>query len=306
MLFRSPKRERVIGRRASYHGATLGALAVTGNARRREPYLPLLGGFAEHIAPCFCHHCELNLRFPECELACAEELGRAIERLGPQTVAAFIAEPVVGASSGAVPVPGYFRRIREICDRYGVLLIADEIMTGCGRTGTYFAMEQEGVAADLVLLGKGLTSGYAPLGAVLASREFCDGIARSSGPLQHGFTYQSHPPSLAAGLAVQRYMDKHGLVEQACLRGRYLAQGLETLRKYSAVSDVRGRGLLQSVELNPAGQPDLVASLTARLRQRGVLIYRMPAHFLLAPPFIISEPEIDFLVSEIALALEAS
>lgn len=297
-----PQRYRVIGRRVSYHGATLGALAVSGNARRREPYLPILGGFAEHIAPCFCHHCELSLTFPDCRLACADELEQAIERFGPDSVAAFICEPVVGASSGAVPVTGYLRRIREICDRYGVLFIADEILCGCGRTGTYFALEQVGVNADLVLMGKGLTSGYAPLGAVLASQRVWQPIAAAGAPLHHGFTYQAHPPSLAAGLAVQRYMEKHCLVEQARRRGEYLAGRLEALRKLPAVSDVRGRGLLQTVEVKPPATAEAVA---ARLRERGVMVYPMPGHCLVTPPYIISENQIDFVVSEIAAALEA-
>jgi adenosylmethionine-8-amino-7-oxononanoate aminotransferase len=296
-----PERWRVIGRRVSYHGATLGALAVSGNARRREPYLPLLGEFAEHIAPCFCHHCELHLTFPECRLACADELEQAIERFGPESVAAFICEPVVGASSGAVPAAGYLRRVREICDRYGVLFIADEILCGCGRTGTYFALEQEGVTADLVLLGKGLTSGYAPLGAVLASERVWQPIAAAGAPLHHGFTYQAHPPTLAAGLAVQRYLEKHCLVDQARRRGEYLAGRLEAQRALSTVSDVRGRGLLHAVEVKP---PVTAEAVAARLRERGVMVYPMPGHFLVTPPFIITEEQIDCVVSEIAAALE--
>jgi adenosylmethionine-8-amino-7-oxononanoate aminotransferase len=307
-------RWRVISRGISYHGATLGALAVSGNEIRRAAYAPMLAP-QPLIAPCFCYRCPLGLKFPECNVACADELERAIEAAGPETVAAFICEPVVGASSGAVPPEGYLRRIREICDRFGILFIADEILCGSGRTGKYCAVEHWGVAPDMLLLGKGLAGGYAPLGAVLISEKVWRAIEMGAGQLDHGFTYQAHPPALAAGLAVQRYLEQHALVAQAAARGRYLAQRLESLRDIASVGDVRGLGLLHTVEFvagreskEPFPQETkMSARVFEALASRGVLVYPMRGtapggrgdHIMIAPPFTISEAEIDFLAAKL-------
>ena len=194
-----PQRYKIISRWGSYHGTTLGALSASGNKVRRQAFAPLLPTAMEHISACFCYRCPLGLEFPSCALACAEELEETILKAGKETVAAFICEPVVGASSGAVPPEGYLRRIREICDAHGILMIADEVMSGAGRTGKYFAVEHWSVVPDMILAAKGLASGYAPLGAVLAGEKIWRAIEAASGTLDHGFTYQAHPPSLAAG-----------------------------------------------------------------------------------------------------------
>lgn len=313
-----PQRYKIISRWQSYHGATLGALSLSGNQRRRKPYeaiLPEMG----HICACFCYRCPLKLEFPACELACARELEEAIQQAGPETVAGFIFEPVVGASAGAVPPEGYLRLVREICDRYGILLIADEVMTGAGRTGRYFAVEHWGVAPDIILAAKGLSSGYAPLGAVLAGENVWRAIERGTSTLEHGFTYQCHPPAMAAGLAVQRYIEKHNLVERSRERGEYFARRLERLRALECVGDVRGKGLLQTVEFVAdkktrvpfPPETNFAPRLFEALRERGVLVYPMRGtvdgaagdHVLLAPPFVISEAELDFVVEQLAAAL---
>ena len=242
-----PDRYKILSRRQSYHGATAGALAVSGPSPRRAPYVPLLPE-GHHIAPCFCYRCPFEQRYPTCKLACARELDETVRRVGASSVAAFILEPVVGATTGAPPADGYLREIREICDRHGILLIADEVLTGGGRTGRYFAFEHWGIAPDLVLLGKGLSSGYAPMGAVMVAERVWEMMQQAGIALKHGFTYQGHPPSAAAALAVDHYLERHDLIRRADERGEYLARRLETLRAHPHVGDIRGKGLHQSVE----------------------------------------------------------
>jgi adenosylmethionine-8-amino-7-oxononanoate aminotransferase len=314
-----PQRHKIISRWISYHGSTLGALSASGNRLRRQAFGPLLPAAMEHISECFCYRCPLGLEYPACQLACADELEQAILKSEKRSVAAFICEPVVGASSGAVPPEGYLKRIREICDAHGILLIADEVMTGAGRTGKYFAVEHWDVVPDMILLAKGLSSGYAPLGAVLVGEKIWRAIESGPGSLDHGFTYQGHPPSLAAGLAVQRYLEKHNLVEQSRRRGEYLAQKLNRLRGLPCVGDVRGKGLLQTVEFvadkstkTPfAKEFNFNSRVFENMQARGVLVYPMRGtvqaagdHVLIAPPFVIEEAQIDFLVEQMAGALE--
>src|SRR6202051_1769836 len=206
-----PSRYRVVSRRQSYHGSTLGAMTVSGNVARRTPYQPLLAEWG-HVAPCFCYHCPFDIKFPECGLACAEDLNSFLERNDAESVAAFIFEPVVGATLGAVvPPPGYVARIAEICHRHGIALIADEIMSGMGRTGKPFALQHWDVEPDIILVGKGIASGYAPLGAVILAPRVADAFAQGTGAFQHGFTYQAHPVSTAAGNAVLDYNETHAL-----------------------------------------------------------------------------------------------
>lgn len=313
-----PQRYKILARWQGYHGTTLGALALSGNRRRRKPYEPMLPEMG-HISACFCYRCPLGLTFPSCELACARELEDAIRAAGPETVAAFICEPVVGATTGAPPPDGYLQLIREICTRHGILLIADEVMTGAGRTGRYFAVEHWGVVPDIILLAKGLSSGYAPLGAVLVGEKVWRAIQSGTGTLEHGFTYQCHPPSMAAGLAVQRYIEKHNLIEQSRKRGEYFVQRLERLRALPCVGDVRGKGLLQTVEFVADKQtrapfpPEMNFSprLYDALCARGVLTYPMRGtvdgaagdHVMLAPPFVIEEAQLDFIVEQMEAAL---
>ncbi len=319
-----PQRRRVIARWQSYHGNTLGALAAGGHRRRRAPFAPLLVDVS-HISPCFAYRFR---RDGESEAGygrrVADELEAEILRLGPETVAAFIAETVVGATAGAVPpVPGYFRRIREICDRYGVLLILDEVMCGMGRTGTRHACEQEGVVPDLLVMAKGLGGGYQPIGAVLVSERIYDAFVRGSGAFQHGHTYMGHPIACAAALAVQRTIDAENLLERVRVMGRWLAEALRArFDAHPHVGDIRGRGLLQAIELvrdRASGEPfDPGLALHARVKReamaRGLLVYPMGGtidgergdHVLLAPPFIVEEPHLAMLVERLGEALDAA
>ncbi len=310
-----PSRTRIVSRWQSYHGSTLGALAATGNLRRRAPYAPLLADWG-HIPPCFCYRCPLRLTYPDCNVACADELERFVESVGPETVAAFIFEPVVGATLGAaVPPDGYVERLAEICRHHSILLIADEVMTGMGRTGKPFAVEHWGVAPDMILVGKGVASGYAPLGGVLVAPHLAETIARGSGAFEHGFTYQAHPVAMAAGLAVLDYLEDHGLFERVTPAGGELLTALAPLSQHPHVGDIRGLGLLIAVELvkdratrEPFPREAGVAEAVRRAAlDEGVTTYPIQGcvdgergdHILLAPPFIVSPGE----VREISRAL---
>jgi adenosylmethionine-8-amino-7-oxononanoate aminotransferase len=313
-----PQRTRMVSRWQSYHGSTLGALSVSGNLRRRAPYTPLLADWG-HIAPCYCYRCPLGLTYPTCDVACADELEKFVQSVGPETVAAFIVEPVVGATLGAVvPPDGYLERIADICRRHGILLIADEVMTGIGRTGKNFGVEHWGVVPDIILVGKGVASGYAPLGAVLVSGKVAETIAGGSGAFEHGFTYSAHPVALAAGLAVLAHIEQHGLFQRVAGAGHELLRALEPLKKFPLVSDIRGRGLLLGIEFvkDQATQEPFppAAGIAGRIQQlalaEGVTTYPIQGcadgqagdHILLAPPYIVSSDEIG----EIARALEAA
>lgn len=318
-----PTRHRLIARRQSYHGNTLGALATGGNPGRRATYRPLLAD-TSHIAPCH----EYRDRLPD-ESAedygrrVADELEAEILRLGPETVMAFVAEPVVGATLGAVPaVPGYFTRIREICDRHGVLLILDEVMCGMGRTGTLFACEQDVVVPDIVTIAKGLGAGYMPIGAMLCSARIHDAIAEGSGAFQHGHTYHGHPLAAAAGAAVLDAILERDLL--ACVRaqGETLDAALrDALGGHPNVGDIRGRGLFRGVELvadrGTALPFDPARRVHARVKQaamdEGLICYpaggtvdgRAGDHILLAPPYIITDDQIGELTDKLARAIDA-
>ena len=228
-----PKRVRMVARWQSYHGSTLGAMAVSGNTRRREAYLPLLPDWG-HIAPCYCYRCPLGLAYPDCNVACADELEKFAGQVDPATIAAFLFEPVVGATLGAVAPPdgsaNYAQRLAEICRRHGILLIADEVMTGMGRTGAPFAVKHWDVTPDLILVGKGIASGYAPLGAVIVAPHVAEAIAAGSGSFDHGFTYQMHPVSMAASHAVLDILEQHHLYERVAPVGAALLAALQALR----------------------------------------------------------------------------
>ena len=319
-----PERRHVIGRWQSYHGNTLGALAAGGNRWRREPFEPLLPHF-EHIAACYSYR---EKRDGETEeeygLRAASELEHEILRLGPATVAAFIAETVVGATLGAVAAsPGYFKRIREICDRYGVLLILDEVMCGMGRTGTLHACEQEGIAPDLMVIAKGLGAGYQPIGALLVSGRIFDAVRAGSGFFQHGHTYMAHPTACAAALEVQRVIKEDRLLTNVRAQGAALACALaSSFGEHPHVGDIRGRGLLQAVELvlDPETKEpfDPELRLNARVKReamkRGLMCYpmggtvdgRLGDHVLLAPPFIVDQSAIDTIAAELRSAVDAA
>ncbi|WFU22724.1 aspartate aminotransferase family protein [Bradyrhizobium sp. CB1717] len=318
-----PQRQHFIARRQSYHGNTLGALAAGGNAWRRAPYAPLLSAAFSHVTPAFAYHEkreeESDARFVA---RLAAELEAEFQRLGPDTVAAFLAEPVVGATAGAVTAPdGYFKAVREICDRHGALLILDEVMSGMGRTGTTHAWEQEGVAPDIQAIAKGLGGGYQPIGAMLASGKIIDAIRAGSGAFQHGHTYLAHPLACAAALAVQDVIREDGLLDKVKERGRQLEQRLtERFGNHRHVGDIRGRGLFWAIEL-VADRPTrasfdpalkLHQKIKAEAFANGLGCYPGGGtvdgvrgdHVLLAPPYIASADEIDQIVDKLGTAVD--
>ena len=313
-----PSRRHFIARRQSYHGNTLGALAIGGNAWRREPFLPLLVP-AHHVSPCYPYRDRLEGE-SDAQYAqrLADELESKILELGPDTVAAFVAETVVGATAGALaPVGDYLKRIRAVCDKYGVLLILDEVMSGMGRTGYLFACDEDGVVPDLITIAKGLGAGYQPIGATLCTDRIYDAIVGGSGFFQHGHTYIGHATACAASLAVQRVIEQDDLLTNVLARGEQLRAGLRTaLADHPNVGDVRGRGLFVGVEfvadrntketLDPAQKTH--AKLKATAKQNGLLVYPMGGtvdgvrgdHALLAPPFICTSENIDQIVERFA------
>lgn len=317
-------RHRIIARRQSYHGNTLGALAVGGNAKRREKYAPLLVE-TSHISPCFEYRDRREGESPfDYGQRVANELEDEILRLGPETVMSFVAEPVVGATAGAVPATeGYFKRIREICDQYGVLLILDEVMCGMGRTGSLFASEQEGVVPDIVVIAKGLGAGYVPIGAMLCSGAIYGAIEGGSGAFEHGHTYQAHPTSAAGAHAVVSAMLDRDLMPRVREQGARLQAALEDrLNQHAHVGDIRGRGLFRAIELVEdrttkapfAPERGLAAKIKTAAMAEGLMIYPGTGtadgvsgdHILIAPPFIISDDQIDELVGKLSKALDTA
>ena len=318
------RRTRFIARRQSYHGNTLGVLAVGGNLARRELYGPLLAEVS-HIAPCYAFRDKNDGETDEAfGRRVADELEAEILRLGPETVIGFVAETVVGATLGAVPpVPGYFKRIREICDTYGVLLILDEVMSGMGRTGRLFACEDDGVVPDIVTFAKGIGAGYQPLGAALVAGKIYDTIAAGRGYFQHGFTYIGHPTACAAGLATQQTIERDGLLDNVRRQGARLREALTArFADDPHVGDVRGRGLFIGVELvadrasldpfDPALQ--VHARVKAQAMARGMMCYpnggtvdgRRGDHILLAPPFIVEDGHIEQIVDILGQSIAAA
>lgn len=315
----NPARYRMIARKQSYHGSTLGAMSVSGNIARRAPYAPMIPEWG-HVSPCFCYHCPFGKTFPECNLACADDLESFLKANDAATAAAFLFEPVVGATLGAAAaVPGYGTRIAEICKKYGLLLIADEVMTGMGRCGTPFAVQHFNIHPDIMLVGKGIASGYAPLGAVVVAPHVVEAFEKGSATFMHGFTYQAHPVATAASNAVFDYLEAHKLFERVNPAGAMLRKALEPLAANPHVGDIRGLGLLQAVEFvkdkktrEPFAKQDNIAE---KIRQaaveKGVLTYPTQGcvdglrgdHILLAPPFVISEKECQLIADALAFAL---
>lgn len=319
-----PERRHLIARRQSYHGNTLGALAVGGNAARRAQFDPLLIDVS-HISPCYEYVLRAEDETAEAYgLRAAQELEDEILRLGKDNVMAFLAEPVVGATLGAVPaVAGYYRRIREICDTYGVLLILDEVMCGIGRTGHLFACDAEGIAPDILCIAKGLGAGYQPIGAMLCTHQIYDAICAGSGFFQHGHTYQGHPVAAAAALAVVTKVIDQGLVARVTQQGDVLQAALkERFGQHPNVGDIRGRGLFWGLELvddrslkRPfAPQKGVASRLGAAAFEAGLICYPMAGtrdgthgdHVLLAPPFIIEDAQIDELVGKLEIAIHSA
>ena len=317
-----PGRHRIIARRQSYHGNTLGALAAGGNMWRREPFAPMMAE-TSHISPCYAYRGQAEGESAEdYGQRVADELEAEIQRLGPDTVAAFIAEPVVGATSGAVTaVPGYFKRIREICDRHGVLLILDEVMCGMGRTGTLFACEQEGVSPDITAIAKGLGAGYQPIGATLCTAEIYRAIEDGSGFFQHGHTYCGHPTACAAGLAVVGKLTDGGLVDRVSPMGEKLDAALrDAFGQHPHVGDIRGRGLFRGIEFvadretKEPFDPSRAIGKTMKKAAfaNGLVCYPMGGtidgkrgdHLLLAPPFIMEDAHVDEIVGKLSATFD--
>ncbi|CCQ73634.1 aspartate aminotransferase family protein [Magnetospira sp. QH-2] len=320
-----PDRTRIIAREQSYHGNTLGALAVGGNKLRRSPFMPLLIDKVSHIPACNPYRLrEDGESLEDYALRSANELETEILRLGPSTVAAFVAETVVGATAGAlVPPPGYFKRIREICDQYGVLLILDEVMCGMGRTGTLFACEQEGISPDLLTTAKGLGAGYQAIGALLVSKEIFGTLVEGSGSFQHGHTYMGHATACAAACAVLDVIERDDLLANVRRQGETLTQLLhETFDNHPNVGDVRGRGLFQAIELvadRKTKEPfDPLMKVQARIKtqamDRNMMCYpfggtadgKRGDHVLLAPPFIVTDEQIHEIVRRLKEAVDAA
>ncbi len=319
-----PQRRHVVARRQSYHGNTLGALAAGGNEWRREQFRPLLIE-THHVDPCFSYRFRREDESEEdyAARAAASREEKLLE-LGPETVIAFVAETVVGATAGAVPPVGdYFRRIREICDRHGVLLILDEVMCGMGRTGTLHACEQEGIAPDLMTIAKGLGGGYQPIGAVLVSGAIREAMRAGSGFFQHGHTYMGHPMAAAAGLAVQETIRRDKLLDNVRTMGALLEARLtERFGNHHHVGDIRGRGLFRAIELvedraskRPfAASRKINAAIKREAMARGLMVYPMGGtidgvngdHVLVAPPFIVDETDIERIVSRLGDAVDAA
>jgi adenosylmethionine-8-amino-7-oxononanoate aminotransferase len=319
-----PQRRHLIARRQSYHGSTLGALATGGNAWRRAQFGPLLIE-THHIEPCYAYRYQ---RADESDAAYAERAAQALElkirELGGNQVVAFVAETVVGATAGAVPpVADYLQRVRAICDRYGVLLILDEVMCGMGRTGTLHACEQEKVVPDLLVVAKGLGGGYQPIGAVLLSHEIFTAFSKGSGFFQHGHTYMGHPMAAAAALAVQDVIRRDRLIDNVVTMGGYLQHRLkQRFANHHHVGDIRGRGLFVGVELvadidsKESFDPQIKLSsvIKREAMTRGLIIYPMRGtvdglrgdHVLIAPPFIVNREQIDLIVERLGDSIDAA
>lgn len=311
-------KNKVISRRMSYHGITMGALSMSGHVLRRRRFVPLLEDFPV-VAPPYCYRCPLGKDHASCGMACAEDLGTAIKRIGAEHIAAFIAEPIIGAAGGAiVPPDGYYKRIKAICEQHDILFIADEVMTGIGRTGAMFGMEHYGVEPDLIALGKGMSAGYTPIAATLVKDHVMAPMLNGSKSIMAGHTYSANPQSAAVSLAVLGYIEKHQLVQAADVKGRYLLAKLQEMAKSIAIiGDVRGKGLLLAIEfvadrsnkqMFPAGT-GVTSRVIENAFQKGLLVYPAAGAvdgegdaIIIAPPLVISEAEIDQLVQ----VLEAS
>ncbi len=316
-----PSRRLFIARRQSYHGNTLGALAIGGNAWRRAPFLPLLTE-AHHVSACYAYR---DQKEGESEqdygLRLAAELEQKILDLGPDNVAAFILEPVVGATAGVLPpVKGYLQAVRDVCDKYGILLIFDEVMCGMGRTGHLFACAEDGVSPDILTIAKGLGAGYQPIGAMLASSKIYQTIINGSGFFQHGHTYMGHATACAAALAVQKTIEAENLLDNVQTRGEQLRRELQQLlHHHPNIGDIRGRGLMVGIELvadqHSKTPLDHMAKTHAKLRQvameKGLMLYPMGGtidgvhgdHILLAPPFICSAADISRIAERVSATI---
>lgn len=313
---------KTIGRRLSYHGSSFATLSMAGNVQRRRLYSPLVMPFPL-VPAAHCYRCYCDATYPQCGISCAGELEKTILAEGPDNIAAFMLEPVIGTSAAAsVPPPEYLPMVREICDRYDVLLITDEVLCGYGRTGRYLAMDHWNVQADIVTLGKGLGGGYTPLAAIIASDRVFESFRDHWGKFIHGYTYQGNPVSCAAGVAVNRYIRENDLFARVTSRGEYLKQKLLAIaEEHPIIGDVRGIGLIMGLELvknretKESFGPALATAEKARemAMEEGLMLYTgvggtadiVPRDYLIvAPPFVVSEEELDFLASALSKTLQ--
>lgn len=308
-----PSKYKVISRWQSYHGNTIGALSMSGRNYSRKHHAPYMLNFP-HISPCYCYRCPYEKDYPSCNIICAWELERVIKQEGKEYISAFIAEPIVGGTaSGLTPPPEYFGVIREICDRYDVLFIVDEIMTGVGRTGKNFGIDHWGVIPDLIVAGKGLASGYAPIFGVIVREKIFETFRNGSGSFVHGHTFSGNPLACATGAAALDYLEEHFLIERSAKMGSYMFWKMNSLKDLPIVGDIRGKGLFLGVEFvadkdtkKPFGKEAHVdISIRNIAFEKGLnIIAGMPGmiegelgdHILISPPFIIKEPEIDEIV----------
>jgi adenosylmethionine-8-amino-7-oxononanoate aminotransferase len=309
LLQGEPNRSKIIARWQSYHGNTLGALSMSGNISRRSKYVPMLIDFP-HIPPAYCYRCWFGKTCDSCDLECARALDTQIKANGSEYISGFIAEPVVGATLGTVPAaPGYFQLIREICDDHNVLFIADEVMTGIGRTGKMWGVDHWETIPDIVSTAKGLAGGYLPLGATISSDKIFEVFDE---PFAHGHTYGSHPVVCAAGLAVLEYMEKHNLVERSKINGEYLHKQLSSLCDHPTVGDIRGMGIFAGIEF--VNEKETKEPFAPEIRfngrvveqcyKNGLLVYPGTGtvdgvkgdHIQVAPPLIVSKEEIDEII----------
>lgn len=317
-----PSKHQVIARWQSFHGNSISMAGVHGHTRRRRMYSPMFIN-APHIPPAFCYRCSFGLTYPECDLRCARALETEIRQQGPENVAAFVAEPVVGAALGAVPAPeGYFEIIRRICDEYEVLFIADEVMSGWGRVGRWFAIEEWGVTPDIIAVGKGLGAGYTPIAATIAHTALWEAVEAGGGSFLAGHTMNQNPVSCAAALAVIEYMEAHDLLEHARQVGGYLRDRLDALHAFEIVGDIRGMGLMCGFEFvrdkasKAPFDPELgVSDLYQReALSRGLVQYACTGSVdgaagdmnLVAPPLVITKEQVDEMIALIEEALAAT
>jgi len=312
---------KIISRWLSYHGATLGALSLSGHSQRRKDYLPYLTD-SPHIAPPYCYRCPFELSYPACHIRCAEELERTIKMIGAENIAAFIAEPIIGNTAGAVVPPAeYYPIIRDICDRFDILFLLDEVFTGFGRTGRSFAIDHWGVCPDMLIFGKGISSGYAPLGGVVIHEKIFDVFYHSpSSGFFLGYTYSGNPLACSAGMAVLNYIEKNHLIEECARKGAYLREKASRLKNHPMVGDLRGKGLLLGLELvssregkKPFPREMRVAeTLTAIAMSKGLLLMSGSGvsdgvagdHLIIAPPLTITTEELDLLIDLLEASLK--
>ena len=312
-----PSKYKVVARWQSYHGNSMGALSMSGHVARRRRYNPMLIDFP-HAAPCYCYRCPFAKEPSSCSLECADDMELTILREGPENVAAVILEPIVGSTIGAaVPKDGYLQRVRDVCDRYDVLLIADEVMTGLGRTGANFAVDHWNVVPDMICMAKGLSGGYAPMGAVAVQRHVYETFLKGSGKFAHGFTYGGNPLAAAAGAAVLEYVVQHDLVGNARRMGDYLLEGLRRLAgEFPTIGDVRGLGLMTAIEFvkdratkEPFPPDKGVTDMVVRVAfETGMTLYPAPAcadgikgdAVMIAPPLTVTKSEIDMILEMLA------